>query len=224
MNKLFKKLSLGLVLQSLWLSAYAQVPTVQQEPQQATQQVDQQPASEILLAKLAPLDSFSANFIQKVFDNEGQLLQSATGSLASQKPNLVRWHTNEPAETLIVSDGKTLWFFDPFIEQVSAYQLENAIANTPILLLTSNDPQLWEKFTISSSDGENFLITAKDVNAQVKSLTLSFNGDLLQGFDILDSTGQLSNITITDLNNKPEHASTAFAFKIPEGVYLDDQR
>lgn len=179
-----------------------------------------------LMQKLAKLEYFTANFNQQVLDAEGNELQNATGTLAVKKPNLVHWKTAEPDESLIVSDGDTLWFFDPFVEQVSAYLLEKALLNTPILLLTSSDQALWQHYSVSSTDENNYLIHANDNNAQVKTLELRFkkNSSILNSFTILDATGQLSLFKLSqfDEDNVPE--SALFTFEIPEGVELDDQR
>lgn len=179
-----------------------------------------------LMKKLATLDFFSANFKQQVLDADGNELQNALGTLAVQKPNLVHWKTAEPDESLIISDGATLWFFDPFVEQVSAYLLEKALMNTPILLLTSSDPSLWQHYSVSSMDENNYLIHANDNNAQVKTLELRFKekSNVLESFTILDATGQLSIFKLSkfDVENSPENS--LFIFEIPEGIELDDQR
>ena len=107
-----------------------------------------------------------------------QLLQQGTGKLAISKPNLVNWQTITPDETFIISDGETLWFYDPFIEQATAYNLAKSIHNTPILLLTSNDETLWQQYSVHKSD-ENFVITPLDQNSQIKSLTVTFSGQTL---------------------------------------------
>lgn len=183
-------------------------------------------AKQSLMNKLAKLEHFSAEFSQQVLDVDGNELQNALGTLAVKKPNLVNWNTSEPDESLIVSDGATLWFFDPFVEQVSAYLLEKALVNTPILLLTSSDPMLWQHYRVSSENKNNYLIHANDSNAQVKTLALNFknNSNELNSFTILDATGQLSIFTLSqfDVNNKPD--TSLFTFNIPEGVQLDDQR
>ncbi|AOW75452.1 hypothetical protein A3Q34_00280 [Colwellia sp. PAMC 20917] len=179
-----------------------------------------------LMQKLAKLEYFTANFNQQVLDAEGNELQNAMGTLTVKKPNLVHWQTAEPDESLIVSDGDTLWFFDPFVEQVSAYLLEKALLNTPILLLTSSDPTLWQHYSVSSTDENNYLIHANDNNAQVKTLELRFkkNSNMLNSFTILDATGQLSLFKLSQFDQVTVPESALFTFKIPEGVELDDQR
>jgi outer membrane lipoprotein carrier protein len=179
-----------------------------------------------LMDKLATLEFFSAEFKQQVLDADGNELQNAFGTIAVKKPNLVNWKTAEPDESLIISDGSTLWFFDPFVEQVSAYLLEKALMNTPILLLTSSDPALWQHYSVSSVDENNYLIHANDNNAQVKTLELRFknSSNELESFTILDASGQLSLFKLSkfDVINSPE--TSLFTFKMPEGVELDDQR
>jgi len=179
-----------------------------------------------LMNKLAALEHFSAKFNQQVLDADGNELQNASGTLAVKKTNLVHWNTAEPDESLLVSDGSTLWFFDPFVEQVSAFLLEKALMNTPILLLTSNDPALWQHYSVSSMDDNNYLIHANDNNAQVKTLELNFkdNTSELNSFTILDATGQLSYFKLSQFDEKNTPANSLFTFNIPEGVQLDDQR
>ena len=77
----------------------------------------------LLMAKLAYLNFFSANFSQEVLSESGELLEQSAGKLAISKPNLANWHTTEPDELVIVSDGKDVWFYNPWIEQVSVYSL-----------------------------------------------------------------------------------------------------
>lgn len=179
-----------------------------------------------LMAKLAKIDFFSASFAQVIFDEAGNELQQGNGLISVSKPNLVHWQTVMPDESLIVSDGENLWFYDPFVEQVSVYTLESAIANTPILLITSNNEQLWQDYTVSQLTDNRYLVTATNENSRVKSLELSFtnvaNSIELSSFNILDATGQLSVITLEQSNTKPKQS--IFQFTVPEGVYLDDQR
>jgi len=180
----------------------------------------------LLRAKLAKNLQFSADFTQKVIDDEQKLLQESSGSLTVKKPNLVHWQTTQPEETLLISDGKSLWFYDPFIEQATAYSVNASIANTPVLLLTSTDESLWEKYSVTQRDHNSYLIHSNDKNSQVETLELTFsdNSSLLSSFTILDATGQLSIITLMNVDSSTHINESFFTFEVPEGVFLDDQR
>ena len=207
-------------------------------------------AKQRLMAKLGKLAFFSANFSQKILTEQGELLQEGTGNFAISKPNLVNWQTVTPDETLIVSDGNTLWFYDPFIEQVSAYSLAKSIHNTPILLLTSDAPQLWQQYTVAQDSDvalqtnnqnvERFIVTPKDNNSQIKRLTISFTSSLdtstdiagtnvnnntqLSEFSFQDATGQISQISLSNFNSKVKPKASLFTFNLPQGVRLEDKR
>ena len=199
-------------------------------------------AKKTLMAKLAHLDFFNANFNQQVLSDSGELLEQSSGELAISKPNLAHWHTIEPDELTIVSDGQDVWFYNPWIEQVSVFSLSAAIAKTPILLLTSKDESLWQQYTVTQNNvtqtntnpndvaalEDSFVISAIDVNSQIKSLTLVFTakdkGGQLKQFSFLDATGQLSHIKLSDFNAQQKPAASLFKFVIPEGVQVDDQR
>ncbi|MBU2926077.1 outer membrane lipoprotein chaperone LolA [Colwellia sp. 1_MG-2023] len=181
-----------------------------------------------LMAKLANLHHFSAKFDQQVQSESGDILEQSSGKLAISKPNLANWHTAEPDELLIVSDGENVWFYNPWIEQVSVYSLSAAIAQTPILLLTSQDEAMWQEYSVTNEEDNSFVITAKDVNSQIKSLTLLFDtdkaGGKLKQFSFLDATGQLSHIKLSDFDDHTLPEANLFNFVVPEGVQIDDQR
>lgn len=183
-------------------------------------------AKQALMERLTGFEHFSATFSQQVIDEERNVLQEGQGKLSVKKPNLVYWQTQQPEESLIVSDGETLWFYDPFIEQATAYRVDASVANTPILLLTSTDETLWQQYSFSQTNDDDFLIHANDINSRVKTLELNFVTDsaMLKGFSIVDSTGQLSVIKLTNVSIEQAIEPSLFQFILPDGVYLDDQR
>ncbi|MGL1956185.1 MAG: outer membrane lipoprotein chaperone LolA [Colwellia sp.] len=190
-------------------------------------------SKKILMAKLAKLNFFSANFNQQVVDVSGETIQQTQGKLAISKPNSLYWETFAPDELFIIADGKTAWFYNPWIEQASAYSLSAAIAKTPILLLTSQDESLWQQYNITqtaqeSSNTNSFVISAIDTNSQIKSLTLTFTvdetNDHLSQFSFLDATGQLSHIKLSQFESETEPDSNLFNFIVPEGVTVEDHR
>jgi outer membrane lipoprotein carrier protein len=180
--------------------------------------------STLLKAKLNAVQGFSADFNQQVIDTDGNIIQTATGTLAVKRPNLLNWETKAPDETLVVSDGKTLWFYNPFVEQVSAFNISNAVTNTPILLLTGLADEAWQDYQVTQTSDNEFSIESLNEDAQVKNLHLLFNKNDLIKFTVEDATGQLSHFHLSNVINTPLPAAALFQFTLPEGVDFDDQR
>ena len=51
-------------------------------------------------------------FSQVTMDQNGEVLQSLSGTLSVQRPGKMRWQTNPPYEQLVVSDGESVWVYD----------------------------------------------------------------------------------------------------------------
>ncbi|MCG6282869.1 outer membrane lipoprotein chaperone LolA, partial [Vibrio diabolicus] len=93
---------------------------------------------ETLSERLALTDGFSAKFEQQVISPDGDVVMEGNGVVDIARPSLFRWETLAPDENLLVSDGQSLWYYSPFIEQVTIYNQEQATEQTPFVLLTRN--------------------------------------------------------------------------------------
>ena len=65
------------------------------------------------------LKGLDGQFVQQVYDTNGKLKESSSGRVAMSAPRLFRWEYVKPYPQLIVADGKTVWVFDPDLEQVT---------------------------------------------------------------------------------------------------------
>lgn len=176
-----------------------------------------------LQSRLGKVNSFHANFAQTVTDADGALVQEGTGDLWVKRPNLFNWQMSALDESVLVSDGKTLWFYNPFVEQVTATWLKDATQNTPFMLITRNDPADWQQYMVSQR-GDSFELKPKTNNGNLKLFTITVTPDgIIQQFAAVEQDGQKSSYQLkgqqsTDVNmNK-------FTFTPPKGVTLDDQR
>ncbi|MCC4263650.1 outer membrane lipoprotein chaperone LolA [Oceanimonas baumannii] len=177
-----------------------------------------------LQQKLSALGRFSADFTQQVYDESGDPMQTAEGSMQLARPDRFRWHTTAPDESLIVSDGTDVWMYDPFVEQVSIVPLEQAVRNTPFLLISGGDSSRWQGYEVSKSSG-NYVVTSKDPAELIQRFTLRFDDQgRLSRFTVVESGGQRSEFTLSGFNASPEQAASAFRFTPPAGVMVDDQR
>ena len=177
-----------------------------------------------LKSMLAAVKLFGAHFEQRVYDVEGKQLQLASGEMLLSRPNRFRWETKQPDESLIVSDGKDVWLFDPFVEQVSVMKFSAAVQNTPFLLITSSDEKIWGNYDILR-EGNSYTITSRKKDQRIESLRIIFDErSQISRFEVNEAQGQRSEFQLSNFNQSPVIKSDTFNFKVPKGVTVDDQR
>ncbi len=181
-----------------------------------------QSVKEELQNQLVQLKPFSADFTQTVTSPEGDNLSIAQGLMQLQRPNQFRWETLSPDEQLIVSNGESLWFYNPFVEQVSIYSLEDAIANTPFMLIAGAEQTAWENYRVTKQAGVYTVITPNDPAAAV--FTLQFEQGEIAQFSVQEQQGQHSQFALTNHKTMNKMDPALFNFTIPEDTDIDDQR
>ncbi|MGK2889378.1 MAG: outer membrane lipoprotein chaperone LolA [Candidatus Malihini olakiniferum] len=173
--------------------------------------------------RLNKVNSFHAMFTQKVTSAERTVVQECQGELWLKRPNLFNWKTTTPDESVLISDGKTLWFYNPFIEQVTATWLKDATGNTPFILITHNDASEWGQYNLCQQ-GDNFKLTPKKAKDNLKQFAINVNAmGTIKSFTVTEQDGQRSNYTLQNQQNGAVDSSK-FTFTPPKGVTLDDQR
>ncbi|MGM3174176.1 outer membrane lipoprotein chaperone LolA [Dickeya lacustris] len=176
-----------------------------------------------LQGRLSKVNSFHASFTQKVTTNDGAAVQEGAGELWVKRPNLFNWKTTAPDESTLVSDGKTLWFYNPFVEQVTATWVKDATGNTPFILITRNDPKDWGKYNVSQK-GDDFDLVPKVTSGNLKQFSITVAADgTIRGFTATEQDGQRSTYVLKNQQNG-EIDAAKFRFTPPKGVALDDQR
>ncbi|ANQ21241.1 outer membrane lipoprotein carrier protein LolA [Vibrio natriegens] len=176
-----------------------------------------------LSKRLSINEGFSADFSQQVISPEGETVMEGEGTVEIARPSLFRWSTTFPDENLLVSDGKTLWYYSPFIEQVSIYWQEQAAEQTPFVLLTRNRASDWDNYKVSQKGNEFTLIpTAVDSTQGRFQINIDAKG-IVKGFNVIEQDGQRGLFKFSNVKlGKPK--ANRFTFTIPKGVEVDDQR
>lgn len=206
MNQYIKKSLLSLGLLSMATSVFA-------DPQSVAE----------LQKRLELVSQYRADFDQTVRSSKGKEIQKSKGVFQVKRPNLFKMETKSPQENLIISDGKTLWFYDPFVSQVTANWVSDAVNNTPFVLLTSNDKSHWDQYDVQQN-ADSFVLKPKSKKSNLKQFDVRIDSNgLMKGFSTIERDGQsnlyvLRNITTANI------ASSSFQFEVPKGAELDDQR
>nr|WP_298140707.1 outer membrane lipoprotein chaperone LolA [uncultured Pseudomonas sp.] len=165
--------------------------------------------------------TITARFSQLTLDGSGTQLQETAGQLALKRPGLFRWHTDEPMEQLLVSNGEKVWLYDPDLEQVTIQTLDQRLTHTPALLLSGDISKISENFEISYKEGGNvvdFILKPKSKDSLFDSLRLSFRGNVLNDMQLIDSIGQRTNILFLNVKMNEVLDDKQFSFDIPKGA------
>lgn len=206
MKTLFKKSVFGLALFSLANVALADAQSVAE-----------------LQRRLEQVSQYSADFDQTVRSSKGKQIQQGKGKFQVKRPNLFRMDTKSPQENLIVSDGKDLWFYDPFVSQVTVNTVQDAVNNTPFVLLTSSDKSHWDQYDVTQN-ADTFVLKPKSKKSNLKQFDVRIDQNgLLKGFSTIERDGQ-SNLYVLRNITTGGVSSDLFKFSVPKGAELDDQR
>ncbi|HFD91956.1 MAG TPA: outer membrane lipoprotein chaperone LolA [Gammaproteobacteria bacterium] len=169
----------------------------------------------------ADLDSLSAAFEQTVQDPQGNITQRLSGTVELARPMKFHWRYTAPYVQDIVADGQRLWLYDHDLEQVTVKSLDKNLRGTPASLLGSKRP-LEESFDIREAGNHGGLawveLRPRQEDTGFDSIRMGFAGGTLVVMELLDSFGQTSIISFTELKKNTTIAPKQFVFEPPPGV------
>ena len=200
----------------LWGSAWAQADALQS-----------------LAAFLQQAQSGRAEFTQTVTQppkgDQAPMQKISRGQFSFQRPDRFRFEYRKPFVQVIVADGKTLWFYDADLEQVSARPQGPLLAQTPAGILASarNLSDLQQRFELraeATAEGVRWVrATPRATDSGLQSVRLGLRGEgslvELVEIDTTDSFGQRSQIRFERFELNPASLPReTFVFVPPKGV------
>ena len=172
-----------------------------------------------LRKEIAAVKSFCAPFTQKVTGLKGETVQEGSGSVCVLKEkSSFRVETKTPDENLVVSDGKSVWSYDPFMQQVTIASFSEIAGSSPLGLIASDSPEVWGKYKVKHVAGGYELSGAEGGD----SFVLTVGGGSISGFEIVSRDGRKNSYKHGSAG--PVAAGTGFSFEIPKGTEVDDRR
>lgn len=178
-------------------------------------------AREQLQAFTQGLKGLDGQFSQQVFDQRGKQKEASSGRVAVSAPRLFRWEYAKPYPQLIVADGKTVWVYDPDLQQASKRPQGVEEANSPLAILL--DPARLDRDFVVREDGardgvEWMKLTPRSGEAAFKSARLGFAQGGLAKMEYVDALGQRTVIGFGQWKRNPAFAKGTFVFVPAKGV------
>lgn len=155
--------------------------------------------------------------------------KTSRGEMAFQRPDRLRFDTQQPFEQTIVADGQTLWFYDPDLNQVSARAQKDALAHTPAALLASSADlgALQRDYVLSDAperEGLQWLrATPRAADAPLRHIDLGLRvapsgAATPEVLEVEDAFGQRSELRLENFVRNPSLAAARFRFTPPAGT------
>ncbi|HZX81748.1 MAG TPA: outer membrane lipoprotein chaperone LolA [Lysobacter sp.] len=169
------------------------------------------------------LKTLDGRFTQQVFDARGKLKESSGGRVALAAPRQFRWEYAKPYPQQIVADGKTVWIYEPDLQQVTKRPQGAEERSSPLAALT--DPsKLDAQFVVQESGKANGLewitLTPKGdgSSAGFRTAKLGFGPQGLARMQVVDQLGQRTDIAFSGWKRNAALPAATFRFTPPKGV------
>lgn len=148
---------------------------------------------------------------------------ASRGSVVFAKPGRMRWHYEEPDESLVVSDGEWLWIYDPFHREAQKLQVGGAWLSAAAIQFLLGEGELLRDFQVAaeSCDDEQaqLLLTPRQPSTYER---LRLEADVVSGdvraTEVHDLLGNVTRVVFEDVRVNTDPAAEVFTFQAPEGV------
>ena len=165
--------------------------------------------------------SAEGEFEQVVTAQSGRRPQEASGSFAYARPGRFHWEYDRPYRQVLVGDGKTLWSWDPDLNQVTVRAIGEALGATPAAILFGSGA-LDDNFELADAGERDGLAWAearpKRTESGFESLRIGLAEGQLRRMEMRDHFGQTTVIRFTRLRANPVLAEDRFRFEPPAGA------
>lgn len=165
---------------------------------------------------LSGISSIVAKFTQTSSDGS-----SGSGTFYMKRPGKVRWQYNPPAELLLVSNGKTLTYYDPGLKQVTYVGVDDTLAS----IVAQKTIQLDSKNTrlVRVEESKSGLLRATVIQRKKPDegrMTLEFTKKpfAISRLITLDATGNETDVALLNPQYGPVLDEKLFVFEDPRGI------
>lgn len=196
----------------------------------------EQQATQNLVKQLTDLRSLTANFEQttKVTGKTAPQKKALTaqhlnqifkGVMKVERPGKFFWETSLPSKQTIVTTGKTVWIYDPDLQQAVRQSISDQVANTPALLLSGNTSQIMQSYKVTQPDQSKtyYTLVPKAKDSAFQNLTLSFDKNVPTLMILNDSLGQTTTVRFSNAIRNAKIPASTFNFTPPKGTDIIDQ-
>lgn len=171
------------------------------------------------------IETLAANVVQLIVESDGGVLEESEIKMMLKRPDGFYWETLTPFPELIVTDGSTLWNYQPDLEQVVVENWYSSRSELAAQLLNGNTESLADDYTINSvvmteSEFQEFELTPRAENNVYQRISINFMRDELETIYLNSKNGQQTVWRFENVIRNQAIADDQFQFVPPENIEI----
>ena len=213
MNKLMKQMMVLFTLLCLFAgNVFAQSTTTS-------------PALDRVDTLLGNIETLAADVVQLIVESDGGVLEQSEIQMLLKKPDGFYWETLTPFPELIVTNGSTLWNYQPDLEQVVIEVWDSSRLELAAQLLSGNIESLGGDYMIDSvasveSEHQGFELTPRSADSIYQLISINFMHDELESIYLNSKNGQQTAWRFEDVIRNSAIDDANFQFVPPENIEI----
>jgi outer membrane lipoprotein carrier protein len=177
-------------------------------------------------ARYEGVQDLEARFTQKsrsvAFGRAGSELQ-ASGVAVFAKPGRMRWTYEKPEPSVVVSDGQTLWIYDPAAREVQEFPVGQGFLSGSAVQFLLGEGLLLRDFDVRAqqcpSETVRLLLTPKqDATYELLELLVVARSGDVQGTAVVDLFGNRTEVSFESMQIDRHPDPASFRFQAEAGV------
>lgn len=157
----------------------------------------------------------------KVVDGKAKVGKTASGTFSFARPGKFIWIYLLPYEQVLQSDGDKLYIYDKDLNQVTIKAIGNALGASPAAILFGQS-DLEKNFTLKEvglKQGVEWLeAIPKEKDTQFEHIGIGMKDGLPLALELRDTFGQISLVTLKNVEKNPSFKADQFKFIVPAGA------
>ena len=183
-------------------------------------------AVEAIQKRYEAIDDLRASFEQttrSVALGASGPLTTSRGRVVFAKPGKMRWSYSEPEESLVVSDGRWLWLYDPLNREVQKLVVGDGYLSGAAVQFLLGEGEILRDFRVTAeacdeSQARLVLIPRRPTSYErLRVRADRASGDLLET-EIVDLLGNVTRVAFEGIETNLSPAPELFRFVAPAGV------
>lgn len=181
--------------------------------------------AERLTRLLADLHTFRADVRQLITESSGGVLEESDILFMLKRPHGFYWETLAPFPELIVTNGTTLWNYQPDLLQLTIADWNPSESELAAQLLGGEVDVVASEYNIEAvpvaDNGWEFVLRPRDSASLYERVIVFFNDSLLESILLINTSGQRTLWEFFNRQVNDPVDDSVFNFQAPDDDFLD---